>query len=261
MDSFQEFLRRGTIEDCWELVPSTHKAALLNASQTSGAVHLNNIANPTETTISPKSPTPSATLLQKSPRASQAITKKNLIPPAQLQPTAEILLSTPNNSIVVGLVAQTKCDDPKRIQRLVQAVEALKLAAPLPPESYEKLWSAREGLFAGNETGLEGWMCRLVRGRKKIDESLQASDCASRLSLMLIPQFVDYAEKWGGLSPKSGKSGYGRRSLAMEVAAQACGVSLDTLKQYIARTRNYFYLLQKVGPGYVLELGSGVTSL
>jgi hypothetical protein len=246
----------------------------LNIQSKATPASLNNVSNLLGTTSTedilstispPASPPAAATTIQRSShRTSQSAKKWHYLSPgcmAQSQPNADNPLSTPSDSLTDHLTIQTGCNDPNRIQRLVQAIEAIKSAARLPSRSYETLWSAREGLFDGTETGHEGWMCRLVRGRKRIKESRETLDCASRLSLMFAVQFVDYMEKWMGLPLKSGQSGITRRTSACKAVSQDWGIELKKVIKYNQRSGTYFYLLDKAGPGILLELGSKVTYL
>jgi hypothetical protein len=84
-----------------------------------------------------------------------------LFPNTQSNDLADSLISTHSASIPEGLAAQTKSNGINRIQNIIRAVEALKTAAPLPLESYRKLWCVKVELFVGDESGMKGWMCRL----------------------------------------------------------------------------------------------------
>ena len=204
--SFREFPERGTIEDFWELVPNTHKTAVLNTPH-SMVPASSKITRFTDDNPSPKSLAQCATR-QKSCLSTTKTASENTFMSSTCDslpnPTTDSLFSTPVASIADDLVAQTKCNDRKRTQRLTRVIEALKSATALLSQSYETLWSGKERLFVGKEPGLEGWMCRLKCGCNKIDEGIGEFGSASRLSLVLIPQFVDYSEDWESLLLKSG---------------------------------------------------------
>jgi hypothetical protein len=149
-----------------------------------------------------------------------------------------------------------------RVRRLTRIVRGFEQATALPLESYEKLWSAKEDVFAGIETGPGGRLLRLQRGRKKMKQASTEYECASRLSLLFLSNDVDHIlstdvdELEMELS-----SGRGRRTVAFGKLAKSSCIPLDILKQDCGRARNYIQLLAEAGPGSLLELGPDVNAM
>lgn len=139
-----------------------------------------------------------------------------------------------------------------RAQHLVRVTRGSVEALQQPPEFYNMLWSGNDNVFAGGES--DSKLCRLYRGRKKIDKFHQQYECASRLSLVFLAHDIEATKsKDWRLGP-----GQSRQYAAVLWIAHHLGVSPEDVKDEWRRSQNYVRLLEVCGPGVLLELGTGV---
>lgn len=119
---------------------------------------------------------------------------------------------------------------PDRIQRLVRVVRGFVEAKALPQQSYEMLWSFKDGIFEDSEDGL-GRFCRLQRGRRKMMLRATEYDCATRLALLFVNHDIDHLSK----VPKTSKDpklrrGQNRKTAAFQQIVAASDTTLEVLK-------------------------------
>ncbi|OCK73762.1 hypothetical protein K432DRAFT_312103 [Lepidopterella palustris CBS 459.81] len=66
----------------------------------------------------------------------------------------------------------------------------------------------------------------------------------------------------GSITQEQGRGrGRGRKTVAFEEVAKKTSWPLEDLKNCYKRSRNFMYLLESDGPGYLLELGTGVSHI
>ena len=137
-------------------------------------------------------------------------------------------------------------------QHLVRVTKGSIEALQQPLDFYKMLWSGNDNVFAGGES--DSKLCRLYRGRKKIDKFHQQYECASRLSLVFLAHDIEVTKSrdWR-LGP-----GQSRQYAAVLWIAHHLGVSPEDIKDEWRRSQNYLRLLEVCGPGILLELGTGV---
>jgi len=99
-------------------------------------------------------------------------------------------------------------------------------------------------------------MRRLQRGRQTISK-LEENNFVSRLSFILIAQFVDYEEVLLSEEIK----GNARRSIVYKRVTRDYNLLINTLKESSKAAGNYFYLVNKERFSILLILGLGVKSL
>ena len=145
-----------------------------------------------------------------------------------------------------------RVESSNRAQHLIRVTRGSIEAFQQPPEFYSMLWSGNENVFAGGES--DSKLCRLYRGRKKIDNFHQQYECASRLSLVFLAHDIEATKSrdWK-LGP-----GQSRQYAAVLWIAHHLGVSPEDIKDEWRRSQNYVRLLEVCGPGVLLELGTGV---
>jgi len=277
---FRDFLGRGSIDDCWQLVPQSHKAAISTKCRlsivssnlaASDSVRKGSYPKGTSSCGAPQDISISPVPISNTPVSKPALlcgSSPNTFSPiytssgAQHDPSslASVIQSTADNSsssLVAEKYFKGRCSDPDRIHRLVRIVRAFNDAKALPERCYEELWSPKKGLFNGSESGLDRFR-RLQRGRTKIMQHIIEYDCANRLGLMFVAHDVDHLSLMSAdLKLGPGRS---RKTAAFEKLADISGTELQSLKEDYKRSRNYFHLLEKAGPGTLLELGSQVAS-
>ena len=145
-----------------------------------------------------------------------------------------------------------RVESSQRAQHLVRVTRGSSEALQQPPDFYNMLWSGNDNVFAGGES--DSKLCRLYRGRKKIDKFHQQYECASRLSLVFLTHDIEAIKSWDWtLGP-----GQSRQYAAVLWIAHHLGVSPEDIKDEWRRSQNYVRLLEACGPGVLLELGTGV---
>lgn len=146
-----------------------------------------------------------------------------------------------------------------RIERLGQYILSFVNAKPLPPKSYENLWSDKGNIFASSEDGLSR-MCRLRRGRLKIEEGMSQYKIADRFCLMFSVIDVAHYALTATRAELGLRKSRRRMTAALEKVAMENKIPIKDLHQEKRKSRNYFELLFGPGPGSLLETGAEAAS-
>ena len=154
------------------------------------------------------------------------------------------------NEISQYLAGRVEC--PRRLHRLLKVIRGSIEASQHTAAFYKALWSGSDNIFAGEAS--DSRLRRLYRGRKKIDQYLLQYECASRLSLLFLAHDIEVIK---GRPWKLGP-GQSRQFVAVLWIARHLSVSPEDIKDEWRRSQNYMRLLEKCGPGILLELGSAV---
>ena len=293
MAVIREFFERGTAEDCWELVPPTHKAVLLStpppdALQTSNiSASKPSVSNPEEGVSSSTASVPSHAS-QKAPLsaapepcvalreaslstapaicaaplgASVSTVSKSCAASADTsEPLAFLLSLKPTHGSVLPSGVPVPDHIEADVRRLVKAIDGFKAATPHPLESYKTLWSAREAIFDVSEGEPIGKFGRLQLGRDKIKKASSQYDCADRLTDMYFAHHVDYIVETTIVKDKL-PPGQGRLTAAFKQLSEDSGIPVDVMKEDYGGCRNFFQVLHEEGPGSLLENGPNMTSM
>lgn len=270
---FNDFLNRGSPEDCWELVPQVHKDAI-STKYGFFTAPSNAPSSPNLESVQKASHAGSATLnksrmstgssnppASNPSRGESRAGKQQGVPVLPSPESSEGPQSPGSRENPKGLknpleYFKTKCNSSARQARLVRVTQDILEACALPESSYNKLWSTRGDLFNGPKS--ESKFCRLQRGRKELAKRSSEYNCARPLSLLFLAHEVDYcALTYNFLNLGRGRS---RKTCAFKQLAESSGISPQCLKDDYWRSVNYFTLLQQMGPGILLRLGSEVES-
>lgn len=148
--------------------------------------------------------------------------------------------------------------DAKRARELAKLVRSFENAQQLDPESYSRLWRD-EKEFGEHDVAL-GRTDRLHRLRQRFEKASAENNCAARLCLMFSVNEVDHYSLIADKKDMKLESGRRRMVAAWEKFDQDDSMSRKSMKTNKARSRNYFHLLYKKGPGSLLELAPGSRS-
>lgn len=100
---------------------------------------------------------------------------------------------------------------------------------------------------------------RLHEGRRKIAQQGKEYDCARRLSLIFFHHEVDEARC--SVSESLLRQGTSKNTLAYEKLARELLVGIQVVKDDRSYSRSYVQLLKRSGPGDLLDLGDGVSTM
>ncbi|TGO91201.1 hypothetical protein BPOR_0035g00020 [Botrytis porri] len=170
----------------------------------------------------------------------------------------------PSSNTEVSISAKTYFEkvipdaDQDRIKRLNRAIRGIQEAKALPQESYNTLWSSKDGIFESPKEELRRF-CRLQQGRKNIVSGSAGYDCAARLALLFLSHDIDHMEE--EQRQLKVKHQHKTKTSVFNDLARISGTSLVDLKDDYKKSKNYTFLLEKAGPGSLLEIGSNVSSL
>jgi hypothetical protein len=261
------------VENCWHLIPPVHKTTILDRYGLSnlGSIPSKPPASNSVGDIPLPISAPSCVASQDSPGA--RFVSPNTTASSTESTPGSLFFTAESQSIVGASLFDSEIRvarhfkniapgaHPDRIQRLVRVVRGFVEAKALPQESYEMLWSFKDGIFEGSEDGLERF-CRLQRGRRKIMVRTTEYDCATRLALLFVNHDIDHLSK----VPKKSKDpklrrGQNRKTAAFQQLVAVSDTPLEVLKTDWKNSRNYSHVLAQAGPGSLLEMGSGVNSV
>ncbi|TGO43911.1 hypothetical protein BCON_0735g00010 [Botryotinia convoluta] len=294
---FTEFFERGTAEDCWNLIPQAHKANIYksrwvnlelappvstasisvkdvsyeNTSSSCVPLHDSPFSGSISATNSISDPAlslyiPSNVVAQQQPTrrdGSSDIPASNLTAsnittrrlPTAIDPSSNIEVSTSAKIYFEKVIPDA---DQDRIKRLNRAIRGFREAKALPQESYNTLWSSKDGIFESPKEELRRF-CRLQQGRKNIVFGSAGYDCAARLALLFLSHDIDHMEE--EQRQLKVKHQHKTKTSVFKDLARISGTLLVDLKNDYKKSKNYTFLLEKAGPGSLLEIGSNVSSL
>ncbi|KAH1558678.1 hypothetical protein KXV31_004485 [Aspergillus fumigatus] len=144
-----------------------------------------------------------------------------------------------------------------QLQRLVKAAVGFIEKVEFNNRGYN-VWSAKAPVFDSKEQDTLPRVCRLFRGRQKIFEDRKNHAYADRLSLVFIHHEVN--ERVRTVDSASAKN-QKRTTVACKDIARELGKSTKALKRDRDQGRCYLQLLLEAGPGDLLALGSGQSTL
>lgn len=148
--------------------------------------------------------------------------------------------------------------DTKRARVLAKLVRSFENAQQLDKETYSHLWRDEEE-FGEHDVGLRR-TDRLHRLRQRFEKASAENDCAARLCLMFSVNEVVHYSLIADKTDMKLKSGRRRIVAALEKFDQDNSMSRESMRIDKLRSRNYFHLLHKNGPGSLLELATGSSS-
>lgn len=120
------------------------------------------------------------------------------------------------------------------------------------------IWSRKTEIFDLTESNKVSRICRLFRGRERLSQDRMLYDCADRLSLVFIHHEV--SEKMRAIDPVLQKH-QRRMTVACRDIAQELGMSPRVLKNHRDNGRCYLELFLEAGPGDLLALGPGQSTV
>ena len=129
---------------------------------------------------------------------------------------------------------------------------------PLPQETYEKLWTHKEGIFGHPANGISEQVLNLQQGRRRIKAGTFEYDCASRFTLLFLAHYVDYI---ASCPLKKLRDGQTRRSYAFEEFSSMCDAPVEEVKYDYKSTRLYNGLIAAEGLGILLEIGPNLSAM
>ena len=149
---------------------------------------------------------------------------------------------------------ETKNVTPVRRRRLERATEGfLKANTHLNDDSsYEELWAAKKGLFAGNKS--ESTLSRVLKGLKELKKREDEYSIARAISSLYVSYEVDEFDlTCGDLKLASGRS---RKTVVLnKVAEREEDITEDELRDKYWNCRGYLQLLKLMGPGIFFFFG------
>jgi len=154
---------------------------------------------------------------------------------------------------------ELKTRDPERIQLLAQVAHGFVQTPTLSRSSYDQLWSTKSDIFNQSEIGHTSRIRRLHKGLRKIKQGSKEYDCAKRFALLFLRQEFD--ETVASVEDTELSYGQKKATVAYKRIALDLSTTVTALKDERRRSRLYLSLLTKSGPGDLLELGDGVSSL
>lgn len=147
------------------------------------------------------------------------------------------------------------------MQRLLSAVKGYVPMELHSQKHYYGLWSNKSAIFEQSEPEQTSSprTLQLQKGRKRISKRAKESECARRLSLLFLHHEV--LEKMLSLKQASLRKGEGILSLALKVISKETLDKVQDLSDDNSYGRRYMLLLEESGPGDLLELGEGVSTM
>lgn len=120
------------------------------------------------------------------------------------------------------------------------------------------IWSGKSEIFDPTESNKLSRICRLFRGRQRLSQNRMLYDCADRLSLVFIHHEV--SERMRANDPVLSR--YQKRiTVACRDIAQELEISPTSLKNHRDNGRCYLELFLQAGPGDLLALGPGQSTM
>ncbi|ESZ95953.1 hypothetical protein SBOR_3645 [Sclerotinia borealis F-4128] len=267
--AFGEFVARGTVQELWCLIPQTERASLLDLYSAHTPLDLIDdrwvptcsvqLSKPLA--LEPRSPEPT---LEKQPSilSSTPPSDSSSEPPSEppSKPvSSEPVSSEPHSSEPPSkpLPRDIPSDIKIQVNRLFKTINGFR--TPLPKETYEKLWTYKEGIFGKPAKGIAEQALNLQQGRRRIKTGTSEYDCASRFSLLLLAHFVDHIASWPTTTKLT--SGQNRLSNAFKIFAGMSNTPIYEVKDDYARTKRYCELIEAEGPRTLLEIGPDMSAM
>lgn len=152
---------------------------------------------------------------------------------------------------------ETGIKDAKQLDRLVKAsigfIEKVKLDAT----KYD-IWSKKAEIFDERESKTLSRVCRLFKGRQRLSGNRMLYACADRLSLVFIHHEISERMRTiNQVLPRHQK----RMTVACNDIARELDITPMSLKNHRDGGRCYVELLLQAGPGDLLALGPGQSTL
>ncbi|QSZ30274.1 hypothetical protein DSL72_004796 [Monilinia vaccinii-corymbosi] len=252
--SFRLFFEKCTAEQCWQLIPPSHKTTIMKRSKLEDSNGTSDSPSDSSSLSCPSSNNTIQPLLNPDTRNPSTCVEETSVqqdPPLHSSPSMVMLSEKYFRSKIPGII-------PKHVHRLKQVTRGLREAKQLSFDSYEKLWSQKNGIFESSEHGLERF-CRLQQGLQRIKSGTAKHDCAARLTLVFMNHQVNHLACMLRSNSKF-KRGEGATTAAFDQLVKISNIPLKTLKLDYTKSINYLHLIKMGGPGSLLELGSDVNS-
>lgn len=142
----------------------------------------------------------------------------------------------------------------KELSRLIKSFTEVKV---LPLESYESLWSDRTKIF-NSKIGTR--IQRLRQGRQIIENNRAEDECAARLALLYSVHEADNFLLTPTRVTWPLRNGCNNKANTLNTFAQINNISKDELHSDRHKSKPFFQLLLKAGPGVLLELENNTAS-
>ena len=146
-----------------------------------------------------------------------------------------------------------------RAPYLVRAVQGFLEAPPLPPEFSKDIWNEKSAIFSKPQVaGSTARFRSLYEGHRKIKRGGEQYLSATRFCYIYLEHDLEQIIASQELVLSQGR---GKVTAAFQLQAESISVTMDTLRAERKAGRGYIRLLMEGGPGFVLRMGSNVSTM
>ncbi|XP_014551463.1 hypothetical protein COCVIDRAFT_42227 [Bipolaris victoriae FI3] len=150
-------------------------------------------------------------------------------------------------------------DRQARLDYLFRAVQGLVEAPELAPDFTKNMWKSRSAIF--NKPSMPNTKARLrslYNGHRTIKRAREQYLYAARFCYIYLEHDLDELSKSRDLILSQGR---GRITAAFELQAEIISTTVDIVKAERKAGRGYLQILMEGGPGFILRLGSNVSTI
>lgn len=150
-------------------------------------------------------------------------------------------------------------DRQARLDYLFRAVQGLVEAPELAPDFTKNMWKSRSAIF--NKPSMPNTKARLrslYNGHRTIKRAREQYLYAARFCYIYLEHDLDELSKSRDLILSQGR---GRITAAFELQAEIISTTVDIVKAERKAGRGYLQILMEGGPGFILRLGSNVSTM
>lgn len=142
----------------------------------------------------------------------------------------------------------------------MRAVQGFIEASTVSPDFAQEIWRAGPNIFASptEGTGLVARLRRLYDGHCRIKKSREDYSCADRLCYILLDHDLQQLVLSGELVMSQGR---GKKTAALYKQAWDISTTVDELRANRKAGSGYRHLLYLGGPGFLLQMGSQVSTM
>ncbi|RDW68647.1 hypothetical protein BP5796_09304 [Coleophoma crateriformis] len=177
-----------------------------------------------------------------------------------LDTTSHGLSSQPNLLVRAREFFEARLNSRKnRAPYLVRAVQGFLEAPLLPAEFSKDMWNEKSAIFSKPQVaGSTARFRSLYEGHRKIKRCGEQYLSATRFCYIYLEHDLEQIMASQELVLSQGR---GKVTAAFQLQAESISITMDTLRAERKAGRGYIRLLMEGGPGFVLRMGSNVSTI